>query len=42
MISIYTFGNELTTTLAAAGVQNKFDKMIPSSRTPCSFNTATA
>lgn len=37
-----TLGKAVTRDLAAIGVQNKFDKIIFSSSTLCSFNTAIA
>lgn len=37
-----TLGKTVTRVLAATGVQNKFDKMIFSSNTLCSFKTAMA
>jgi len=37
-----TLGKAVTKDLAAIGVQNKFDKIIFSSSTLCSFNTAIA
>ena len=41
-ISQLTLGKAVTRTFAAGGVQNKFDKIIFSSSTWCSFRTAMA
>lgn len=41
-VRIFMSGNAATTVLAACGVQNRFDKIIEDSFTPCSFRTFTA
>lgn len=41
-ITEITLGKAVTRDLAAIGVQNKFDRMIFSSSTLCSFSTAMA